>query len=75
MKIVYIANSTIPSTSANSVHVMKICEAFSNNGVDIKLIIPNIRDKKIFRSRRSGLQLSRKTMRVSFTSSLRIRRN
>ncbi|MEV9530543.1 glycosyltransferase family 4 protein [Aliarcobacter butzleri] len=47
MKIVYIANSTIPSTSANSVHVMKICEAFSNNGVDIKLIIPNIRDKKI----------------------------
>lgn len=47
MKIVYIANSTIPSTSANSVHVMKICEAFSNNDVDIKLIIPNIRDKKI----------------------------
>jgi glycosyltransferase involved in cell wall biosynthesis len=47
MKIVYIANSTIPSTSANSVHVMKICEAFSNNGIDIKLIIPNIRDKRI----------------------------
>lgn len=47
MKIVYIANSTIPSTSANSVHVMKICEAFNNNGVDIKLIVPNIRDRKI----------------------------
>ncbi|MFW2524747.1 glycosyltransferase family 4 protein [Aliarcobacter butzleri] len=47
MEIVYIANSTIPSTSANSVHVMKVCEAFSINGVDIKLIIPNIRDKKI----------------------------
>ena len=35
----------------------------------------NIRDKKIFRSRRSGLQLSRRTMRMSFTSSLSIRRN
>ena len=35
----------------------------------------NIRDEKIFRSRRSGLQLSRRTMRMSFTSSLSIRRN
>ncbi len=31
--------------------------------------------KKIFRGRRSGLPLSRGTMRVSFTSSLSIRRN
>ena len=33
------------------------------------------RDEKIFCSRRSGLQLSRRTMRMSFTSSLSIRRN
>ena len=31
--------------------------------------------KKIFRSRRSGLQMSRRTMRMSFISSLNIRRN
>ena len=37
--------------------------------------LENIRDEKIFRSRRSGLQLSRRTMRMSLTSSLSIRRN
>lgn len=29
MKIIYISNSLIPSQSANSVHVMKMCSAFS----------------------------------------------
>lgn len=42
---------------------------------DIDRLEKNIRDEKIFRSRRSGLQLSRRTMRMSFTSSLGIRRN
>lgn len=42
---------------------------------DIDRLEKNIRDEKIFRSRRSGLQLSRRKMRMSFTSSLSIRRN
>lgn len=42
---------------------------------DIDRLEKNIRDEKIFRSRKSGLQLSRRTMRMSFTSSLSIRRN
>lgn len=42
MKIVYIANSSIPSKSANSIHVMKMCEAFKENGIDVELIVPNI---------------------------------
>lgn len=46
MKIIYIANSSIPSRSANSVHVMKMCEAFCLNDIDITLIVPNIEDKE-----------------------------
>ena len=40
MKIIYIANSTVPSRSANSIQVMKMCEAFAKRGVDIELLIP-----------------------------------
>lgn len=39
MKIAYIANSIIPGMSANSVHVMKMCEALKKNGADVTLII------------------------------------
>ena len=42
MKIVYISNSTIPSKAANSIHVMKMCQAFSENGHNISLYLPNI---------------------------------
>lgn len=38
MKIAYISNSTIPSVAANSIHVMKMCQAFSYNGHSINLI-------------------------------------
>lgn len=47
MKIVYIANSTIPSKSANSVHVMKMCEALKENGVNVTMIVPNIGEKNL----------------------------
>lgn len=32
MLIYYVSNSTIPSESANSIHVMKMCQAFAKNG-------------------------------------------
>jgi glycosyltransferase involved in cell wall biosynthesis len=37
MKIDYIATSIIPSESANSIHVMKMCQAFSDNGHKVTL--------------------------------------
>lgn len=45
-KIVYVSNANIPSNSASSIHVMKMCEAFKKNGMDITLIIPNHYSKK-----------------------------
>ena len=43
MKILYISNSIIPSRSANSIHVMKMCQAFADNGHELILLAP---DKK-----------------------------
>jgi glycosyltransferase involved in cell wall biosynthesis len=38
MKIVYISSSTFPSKAANSIHVMKMCQAFSRNGHEVTLV-------------------------------------
>ncbi|QYZ79864.1 glycosyltransferase [Methanofollis formosanus] len=46
MNIVYIATSTIPSRTASSIHVMKMCQAFAQNGHEVTLIVP---DRKIDR--------------------------
>lgn len=43
MKIVYISSSAIPSRAANSIHVMKMCQAFAHNGHHVTLLAP---DKK-----------------------------
>jgi glycosyltransferase involved in cell wall biosynthesis len=40
-KIVYLSSSTIPSRTANSVHVMKMCQAFADNGHDVELVAPD----------------------------------
>ncbi len=45
MKILYISKSTIPSRTANSIHVMKMCQAFSDNGHDVILFAPQIKNK------------------------------
>lgn len=37
-KIVYLSTSIIPSTQANSIHVMKMSSALSRNGYDVKLL-------------------------------------
>ncbi|WP_156854433.1 glycosyltransferase family 4 protein [Oceanobacillus sp. AG] len=41
MRIAYISNSIIPSRSANSIHVMKMCQAFSEKGHQVNLIAPD----------------------------------
>ncbi len=38
MKIVYVANSFIPSRAANSVHVMKMCQALAQLGHEVELV-------------------------------------
>ncbi len=40
MKIFYTATSRIPSTAANSVHVMRMCQAFQAQGYDTSLLVP-----------------------------------
>lgn len=41
MRIVYISNSIIPSRTANSIHVMKMCNALSELGYEVILLAPN----------------------------------
>ena len=43
MKLVYISDSIIPSRSANSIHVMKMCQAFALNGHKVILLAPEIK--------------------------------
>jgi len=45
MKILYISKSVIPSRTANSVHVMKMCHAFANNGNEVVLLAPEIKSE------------------------------
>jgi glycosyltransferase involved in cell wall biosynthesis len=41
MRIVYLAQSVIPSRTANSIHVMKMCQAFASAGHDVTLLLPD----------------------------------
>ncbi len=43
MKIALISNSTIPSTTANSIQVMKVCQAYSQLGAEVKLFVPGLK--------------------------------
>jgi glycosyltransferase involved in cell wall biosynthesis len=45
-KIVYISSAVIPSRTANSIQVMKMCQAFAKNNYDVTLIV---RGKKTLR--------------------------
>jgi glycosyltransferase involved in cell wall biosynthesis len=47
VKIIYIANSIIPSQTANSIHVMKMCQAFALTGNDVTLLIPGFFDERL----------------------------
>lgn len=42
MNIHYLATAHVPSGSANSIQIIKMCEAFKSNGHNIKLILPNL---------------------------------
>lgn len=40
MKIVYISRSIIPSRTANSINVMKMCSMFASLGHEVTLLAP-----------------------------------
>jgi len=42
VKLAYLSNSKIPSREANSIHVMKMCEAFAHLGHDVRLLAPDV---------------------------------
>ena len=46
MKIAYLSNSIIPSRAANSIHVMKMCQAFALNGHEVVLFALNKKNEK-----------------------------
>ena len=39
MKLIYLANIGIPSDWGHSVQIMKMCEAFAENGAEVKLVV------------------------------------
>lgn len=45
MRIVYISKSIIPSRTANSIHVMKMCQAFADNGHEVILLVPDLNNR------------------------------
>lgn len=49
MKIVYISTSTVPSRTANSIHVMKMCQALANAKSEVALLVPD--NKEIVESK------------------------
>lgn len=44
MRLAYLSGSTIPSRSANSIHVMKMCQALVGGGNSVTLSTPRVRD-------------------------------
>jgi glycosyltransferase involved in cell wall biosynthesis len=46
MRIVYVAASPVPSIAANSIHVVKMAQAFTNDGHDTWLISPILAQKQ-----------------------------
>ncbi len=40
MKIIYLANVRIPTEKAYGIQIMKMCEAFAQQGVEVKLVVP-----------------------------------
>jgi len=44
MRIAYLSGSVIPSRSANSIHVMKMCQALGDAGNNVTLSSPNFRE-------------------------------
>lgn len=40
MKLIYIANIRLPTDKAHGIQIMKMCEAFASQDIDVELIVP-----------------------------------
>ncbi len=47
MKMIYLANARIPTEKAHGLQIMKMCEAFKNEGVDLELVVANRKDNQL----------------------------
>jgi hypothetical protein len=47
LNIVYLAQSRIPSREANSIHVMRMCQAFVSTGHEVTLVVPNFAHSEV----------------------------
>ena len=47
MKVLYISSALIPSRHANSIHIMKMASALSENGNEVLLLCRKNRDNEI----------------------------
>jgi glycosyltransferase involved in cell wall biosynthesis len=56
MKIAAIAGSTVPSDTANSLQVMKACQALVQIGHDVTLLVPGSRNSSVDLKQHYGLQ-------------------
>jgi glycosyltransferase involved in cell wall biosynthesis len=56
MKIVAVAGSTIPSDTANSLQVMKACQALAQIGHDVTLLVPGARNTSVDLRKHYGLE-------------------
>ena len=56
MKIAAIAGSTVPSDTANSLQVMKACQALAQIGHDVTLLVPGSPDTAVDLKQHYGLQ-------------------
>ena len=56
MKIAAIAGSTIPSDTANSLQVMKACQALAQIGHDVTLLVPGSTNSSVDLNQHYGLQ-------------------
>ena len=56
MKIAAIAGSTVPSDTANSLQVMKACQALVQIGHDVTLLVPGARNTSVDLRKHYGLE-------------------
>jgi glycosyltransferase involved in cell wall biosynthesis len=71
-KIFYIAEFSLPSTSAYSIHVLKICDSFSNFFDSCSLIIPYNKKSHYFKKVKKNYNLKNNFLITSFFRSERI---
>lgn len=76
MRIIYVSSSILPSRTANSVHVMKMCAAFARAGHEVILLAPH--RKKLYERHVSdlfnyyGVERSFRVIRVRYVEFFKI---